>query len=135
MGSKLTFADAAKRFSAGPSREQGGDLGFIPRRDRMVEAFSAALFSLKKDEISLPVVTFFGVHLIQCTDEKAGTKTWQDARVELAAAVVQDLFARLAAEERKQTPVEYTGAMPHLDAKTGQIVPATAKESGKPPAK
>lgn len=124
LDGKLSFEEAASKYSAGPSRQQGGDLGFIPRRERMVEAFSAALFALEKGQISPPVVTFFGVHLIQCTDVKPGTKTWQDARPELTQAVVQDLFARLAADERRQTPVEYTGATPYLDPQSGQIVPA-----------
>lgn len=104
---QLTFAEAAMRYSAGPSAAKGGDLGFIPRRGRMVEEFSRAAFELKKNEISPPVATTFGVHLIQCTDEKPGEKTWQDARRELEPRVIQQLFDEVAAGERKQVKVEY----------------------------
>ena len=37
---KLTFAEAAERYSAGPSREQGGDVGFFPWHGVMVEPFA-----------------------------------------------------------------------------------------------
>ncbi|MEX0711272.1 MAG: peptidylprolyl isomerase [Pirellulales bacterium] len=114
LAGKLTFAEAAERHSAGPSRRQGGDLGFIPRRARMVEAFSRAAFALEKGEISPPVTTQFGIHLIQCTDVKPGTLTWQDVRGDLAAAVARELFADLARPLRAKAKVEYSGAMPHL---------------------
>lgn len=118
---KTTFADAARQYSAGPSRERGGDLGFIPRRERMVEAFSSAAFALKKGEISDPVVTYFGVHLILCTEVKPGNKTWQEAQPLLVAAVARERERVLADGVRGQTPIEYTGAMPYIDAQTGKV--------------
>ncbi|MEX2118560.1 MAG: peptidylprolyl isomerase [Pirellulales bacterium] len=117
LAGKLTFAEAAERHSAGPSRRQGGDLGLIPRRDRMVEAFSRAAFALEKGEISPPVTTQFGIHLIQCTEVKPGTLSWQDVRGDLAAAVARELFADLARPLRAKAKVEYSGAMPHLGGK------------------
>jgi parvulin-like peptidyl-prolyl isomerase len=122
VAQKMTFAEAAAQFSAGPSRHQGGDLGFIPRHGRMVEAFSAAAFALNKGEISPPVTTPFGVHLITVTDVRPGTKTWQEARPELAAAVIQQLFNEQADALRASMPVEFTGLIPYLDRRTGQVV-------------
>ncbi len=61
-GSK--FEDLAKTFSKCPSRNQGGDLGVFTR-GRMVQAFEDAAFSLKEGEVSGPVRTQFGYHLIQ----------------------------------------------------------------------
>ncbi|HWA98051.1 MAG TPA: peptidylprolyl isomerase [Pirellulales bacterium] len=119
---KITFAQAARRDSDGPSREQGGDLGYFPRHNRMVESFSAAAFALKPDEISQPVITSFGVHLIQRTGMNAGTKTWREVRGDLIAPATNDLFNTLAAELRPKAKVEYTGAMAHLDPATGRIV-------------
>ncbi|MGC3969337.1 MAG: peptidylprolyl isomerase [Pirellulales bacterium] len=109
---RTTFADAALRFSAGPSREQGGDIGFIPRRERMVEEFSSAAFRLKKGELSQPVVTPFGVHLITVTDEQPGLVKWQDVRDQLIAAAQLPLFRQLAAQLRPRAKIEYTGALP-----------------------
>ena len=68
----MTFADAAEKYSAGPSRAKGGDLGFIPRHGIMVEPFARAAFVLAKGEISPPMATVFGIHLITVTDVKPG---------------------------------------------------------------
>ena len=122
VGGETTFAAAAEKYSAGPSRSSGGDLGFIPRHERMVESFSKAAFALGKGEISPAIVTPFGVHLIQCTDLRPGTKTWADVRSALAAAYAQDQFHKLADEMRPSVAIEYNPAVPHLDLKTGQIV-------------
>lgn len=103
---KLTFADAARRFSAGPSRRHGGDLGFIPAHDLMSEAFSRAAFQLKTGEVSEPVVDSFGVHLITCTAEKPGPRTWQDCRRELVAAFAREKFLELADGQRKRVEVK-----------------------------
>lgn len=129
VAGKRKFADVAEQMSAGPSRERGGDLGYIPRHDVMVEEFSAAAFKLSKGEISPPVVTPFGVHLITVTDERPGTIGWADVRDKLYSGAQNELFRELAAELRKTAKIEYTGVMPHVDAATGQIVPA-----GKPSA-
>jgi peptidyl-prolyl cis-trans isomerase C len=58
------FGELAQKFSKCPSRARGGDLGKFGR-GRMVEAFEEAAFSLGENEISQPVRTRFGYHLIQ----------------------------------------------------------------------
>lgn len=58
------FEELARVFSKCPSSRQGGDLGSF-ERGRMVEAFEEAAFSLKPSEISEPVRTRFGYHIIQ----------------------------------------------------------------------
>lgn len=64
------FAALAAQHSADPgTQKNGGDLGWI-RRGRMTEKFESALFALKKGELSAPVETEFGWHLIQLTDLK-----------------------------------------------------------------
>lgn len=118
---QMSFAAAAKRYSDGPSRLEGGDLGFIPRHNRMAEAFSAAAFKLKKGEISQPVVTPFGLHLIECTDIKPGNQSWQDARSEIARAVARSTFDRLADQMRSKVKVEYGSVLPHVDPATGHL--------------
>ncbi|MBS4177512.1 peptidylprolyl isomerase [Lederbergia citrea] len=66
------FAAVAKEYSKDPgSAEKGGELGFISTEDPSLdEQFKEAAFKLKKDEISVPVQTQFGYHIIQVTDIK-----------------------------------------------------------------
>ncbi len=59
-----SFEELAKKFSKCPSSSQGGDLGTFGR-GQMVQAFEDAVFSLKAGEVSEPVRTQFGYHLIQ----------------------------------------------------------------------
>jgi len=119
---KPTFATAAKKYSAGPSKRQGGDLGFIARHGQMAEAFAAAAFRLEKGEISPPVVSPFGVHLIECTDVKPGRETWQSRRRALAESWARDHFLQLAAKARKQAVVKYAGASPYFKPGTHELV-------------
>lgn len=59
-----SFEDLAQKFSKCPSGKRGGDLGEFGK-GRMVEPFDKAAFDLKVNEISGPVRTQFGFHLIQ----------------------------------------------------------------------
>jgi parvulin-like peptidyl-prolyl isomerase len=104
---KLTFADAAAKFSDAPSKDRGGDIGYFPRRGVMHEAFAAAAFALKAGEISEPIVTPFGVHLIQVTGEKPGSKKLAEVREEVYRAAEARLFHTLVAGGRKRAKVEY----------------------------
>jgi peptidyl-prolyl cis-trans isomerase C len=106
-GGKISFADGAKQNSEAPSKGAGGDIGWIERNKPMPEDFSKAAFALKKGEVSEPLVSPFGIHLITVLDEKAGTKTWQDVQGELKPAVVLYLFRWIADRERGTAKIEY----------------------------
>jgi peptidyl-prolyl cis-trans isomerase C len=69
VAGKINFADAASKVSMCPSGKQGGDLGFFGR-GRMVPEFDQAAFSLPVGEISQPIQTQFGWHLLVVTDQK-----------------------------------------------------------------
>ena len=64
------FAALAKEKSLDPgSASRGGDLGFFTK-DRMVKPFADAAFSMKPDEISKPVRSPFGYHVIKVLETK-----------------------------------------------------------------
>ena len=65
------FADLAEQHSDDPgSAAEGGDLGFTARGD-FDEAFDEALFALEPGQVSEPVLTPYGYHLIKLTETKA----------------------------------------------------------------
>ena len=69
VNDNLTFEDAAKKYSKCPSKVEGGDLGFFGK-NMMVKEFESAAFALNEGEISEPVETQFGWHLIKVYGKK-----------------------------------------------------------------
>ena len=65
----ITFEDAAMQYSQCPSGRRGGDLGYFNRK-QMVQSFADTAFDLKIGEISDPVGTKFGWHIIKTTDKR-----------------------------------------------------------------
>ena len=80
------FDKLAKELSEDPSaKENSGDLDFFAK-EQMVPEFSQAAFAMKKDEISGPVRSKFGYHVIKLTDRKdAETVTLDKAKPQLMA--------------------------------------------------
>lgn len=58
------FTALAIEYSEGPSARKGGDLGIFSA-DRMVEEFSDAAFQLEPGQVSKPIKTKFGFHIIK----------------------------------------------------------------------
>jgi parvulin-like peptidyl-prolyl isomerase len=118
---QLTFAAAAMSHSAAPTGADGGDIGLISRREPMPESFSATAFALAEGEVSEPVVTAFGVHLIRCLEIQPGQKQWQDATGELREAIAIYLFQWAADRQRANSQIKFTGAIPHFRPGTEQL--------------
>jgi len=90
-----SFEKLAKENSDDPgSAEQGGDLGYFAR-GVMDPAFENAVFELKVGEVSEPVLTSFGFHLIKLEDiRESKSKKYEDVRNELLPEYQQDAAER-----------------------------------------
>jgi len=86
---ETVFSDAASKNSTCPSKKDGGDLDFFPRAGAMVEPFAKAAFGLKQYQMSDPVATDFGYHLILAIDSKPG----KEVKFADAKPFVQEVYS------------------------------------------
>ncbi len=87
---EITFEDAAKQYSSCPSKEQGGNLGDFGK-GQMVPEFDEAVFSMEVGEVSGPVKTQFGWHLIRLNAKNEATEIpYSDIREQLYQQVTQE---------------------------------------------
>jgi hypothetical protein len=122
LAGKISFAAAARQYSASPSGRAGGALEWISRHEPMPEFFAQAAFRLATGEISPPVTSPLGVHLIQCVEIEPGQQTWQAVRDELMAAAREHLFESDVTQSGTPPAVKYTGAVPHFRPGTRDVV-------------
>jgi peptidyl-prolyl cis-trans isomerase C len=102
------FAELARTYSEGPSAPSGGDLGFFSR-GRMVKQFDEAAFSMKVNEVSDPVLTQFGYHIIKVTDRKEGSTTsFEEAKDQLTQDLKNRMINELIGEKLSQLREEAT---------------------------
>jgi peptidyl-prolyl cis-trans isomerase C len=100
------FADQAKKISTCPSKVDGGDLNWFPRAGSMVEPFAAAAFALRPGQMSDPVQTPFGYHLILVTGRKPGAPTkFEDVKEEVREMFCQQLRESLVAQLRTKAQI------------------------------
>jgi parvulin-like peptidyl-prolyl isomerase len=107
------FAALARRESACPSKEQGGDLGWFPRSGSMVEPFASAAFALKPYTLSDVVATPFGYHLILLTGRRPGKETkFDDVKEVVREAYCDRLRESLCSKLRPQAKIVIHQAKP-----------------------
>jgi len=81
------FAALARQYSEGPSKDNGGDLGFFSR-DQMIKPFADAVFTMQPGEVSKVVKTDFGYHIIKLEAiQPATTKSLADAHDQIVATL------------------------------------------------
>lgn len=120
------FAKLADEFSQDPGNnmnnvKQGGDLGWFSR-GRMVQEFENAAFELKAGEVSEPVKTTYGYHIIKL--EKLGKDATPAEKAELKAQILE-----------RKTPMIMGQWFAELQAKTkivNKLMPPPAVEQPQP---
>ena len=107
---KISFADAANKYSeddGNVAQPSGGDLGFFPRRGQFIEPFAKAAFAMKKGEISEPIETEYGQHLIFVADRKEGaTLDFDKIKNDVLNQYAADLQTKIVEAERKNAKIE-----------------------------
>jgi len=90
------FAELARQYSEGPSKDQGGDLGWFTR-DRMVKPFAEKAFAMAEEEISEPVRTSFGWHIIKVEKiEAAATRSLEESAQGIRTKLTEEMAGELA---------------------------------------
>lgn len=98
------FAKLAKENSDDPgSKIKGGDLGFFDR-GKMVPEFEQVAFTIPANQVSEPVKSQFGYHVIQVLEKKA-------AKTSEFAEVKDDIAGKLIAKERSAKALEEVEAL------------------------
>lgn len=89
---KIEFAAAAAAHSTAPSAKTGGDVGWIGFRGGVPAPVSAAAFALQPGELSVPVRSALGVHLVQITERQPGELSLEDARPAVLEVLGEQLW-------------------------------------------
>lgn len=104
------FAETAKAKSTGPSGASGGSLGWFGM-GQMVKPFEEAVVELAVGEISQPVQTQFGWHLILLNDaRKSLAPSFEDAKAELESEAQRRAVESFIATTTDDAHVDQTGA-------------------------
>lgn len=121
------FAELARTYSEDPAKDQGGYLGRF-QRNQMVQPFADQAFSMRAGEISDPVRTEFGWHVIKVASvEDASTATLEQSR-EAIIRILTEREALLLALD--QAELFYEGTYDKDDLiKNAQIFGLTVKET------
>ena len=104
---EVSFEDAAKEHSTCPSKDAGGDLGTFGR-GQMVPEFENAVFNMNKGEVTGPVKTQFGYHLIK-VDAKNEPKTseFNDVKNQIIQKLIQENQEKKYLELIKELEAKY----------------------------
>ncbi len=105
-GGSLTFEQAAAQFSQGTSADTGGELGWVVREGPLSEAVSQAVYRLKLGEISQPIISPHGVHLLVVLEESPGSRTFPQVIEQVKHAAIQQIWRKIIDQESSNLSIE-----------------------------
>lgn len=130
------FEDVAKKFSIDSAAAKGGDLGWFGKGSMLPE-FEKAAFSLNDGQVSAPVKTKFGTHIIKLTGKRAaGVMPFADVKEQIKQAILptkqKEVFDKLKEDLKKSAKYSIKedalkamgGAGEAKDAAAGAVAPA-----------
>jgi peptidyl-prolyl cis-trans isomerase D len=134
------FAELAKKYSADPgSAAQGGDLGWA-EKSAYVGPFADALFAMQPGQISDPVKTQFGYHIIRLDEIRPEhVRPFDEVRTEIETEYRRDQAAEVFGDRQEQLQQKLESGASDLDAiakqfelQTGEIQDFTRTNGGPP---
>jgi len=108
IGKGADFAQLAKENSTDPgSKDNGGMLGYFSK-GQMVPEFEKAAFELKAGELSKPVKSQFGWHIIKIDDRRQKKPpTFEEVKDRLVGSMAQNKAQEIATNLRGKATIEY----------------------------
>jgi peptidyl-prolyl cis-trans isomerase C len=118
------FATLAKEKSKDPGAAEGGDLGYFTK-EQMVPEFANVAFKLDKGQLSDPVKTQFGWHIIKVEDKRIKpTPTFEQVKPQIENYVAHRAQAEMVENLRKSANVERLDKPAAPDASLNPAAPA-----------
>jgi foldase protein PrsA len=122
------FAALAKRYSTDTgSAPKGGDLGTV-QAGQLDPTFVQAALSLKPGEISQPVQTQFGWHVIMLISAKV--EPFKQVKTQLLDQAGAQSFDKWLGDHLRSAAIRVNPRYGHLDLQSGQIMPTTSTATG-----
>jgi len=121
------FAKVAGEVTEDPSgKANGGDLGYFSK-DQMVPEFSEAAFKLEQGQLSEPVKTQFGWHVIKVEDKRVKpAPKFEEVKPQIENFVVRKAQAELVTKLRADAKIERMDKPAKTDDKPAASTPAPA---------
>ncbi len=128
------FAELAKKRSKDPGASNGGDLGFFTK-DEMVPEFSKVAFALKPGQISDPVKTAFGWHIIKVEARRQRKPpSFDQMKGQIGTYLSRKAQADFVAKLRAGAKIERMDQAANTPAAQGAPAAAPATPAGSSPA-
>jgi peptidyl-prolyl cis-trans isomerase C len=141
---KIAFAEAANKYSEDDSNRttpDGGNLDYFALRGNLIDSFCDAAFALKPNEVSDPVETELGYHLILVTDRAKGQEVkYEDIKANVEQIFGSELQSKVVEDTRKASkitlqpmPADFFPKAPATTPAPASSVPSSVKGDGASP--